>query len=171
VTTLSERLEKLDAAVEEARQRRSEASARRRWRARAGVGKEATADLREYCSAVRFSKREPDPEEHARLTREFFKTVEERGLLLDPSDQGQIRVLDPALEAEERDANEALVQAKKTRDDFLAEHRTELEAEAAVAESRRFREATEAGDVETVKEILATRATQPTSTLVTSDLG
>jgi hypothetical protein len=168
--SLADRLSELDATLAEARERRSEASTRRRWRARAGVGKQVTDELREYVDGVRFSKREQDLDEHRRLTKEFCDRVQAEGLVLDPDNQGMIRVLDPKLETEERDANRALVAAKQERAAFLAENAEKIEAERLVAESQEFREATEAGDVETVKRILEARAVQPHSTVTSDDL-
>ena len=168
--SLTDRLAELDAAVEEAGERRSEASTRRRWRARAGVGKQVTEELRNYVDGVRFNKREPDLDEHRKLTKEFFERVEKDGLVLDPDNQGAIRVLDPKLERAEREANEVLVAARQARADFLAENAEKIEAERLVKESQRFREATEAGDIETVNEILEARRAQPKSVLTSDDL-
>ena len=74
--SLTDQLAELDAAVERARARRSAATDAMRHRTKVRVGVEATRELREYCDAVAFSKREPDEEEHRRLVRDLFKRVE-----------------------------------------------------------------------------------------------
>ena len=169
-TSLHDQLDALDAAITDAATRRSEASAARRYRARAGVGKEITRELAEYVDGVRFNKHPADLDEHLRLTKELMARVERGGLVLDPDNQGAIRVLDPKLEVEEKDANEALVKARETRKDFLKEHRPELEAERAIEESRQFREALDAGDADAVRTILDSRSVQPRSTLTSDEV-
>ncbi len=134
------------------------------------MGVELTRDLRDYCDAVAFSKRDPDPEEHARLTKEFLTQIEESGFLLDANKTGQIRVVDPARETEEQDANRDLVVAKAARRKFLEENAEKIEAEKLLEESGRFRAATEAGDIDTVNEILASRSVQTKNTPTSNDL-
>lgn len=167
---LHERLEKLDAALAEAKSRRSRAGDARRARKRWQLGVEVTTQLREYVDAVFYGKREADPEEHARLQKELVSQVEERGLLFTTNKTGLIRLLDPAVEAEEAEANAAFVAAREERAAFVEENAEGLAAERRQVESEGFKEALSRGDVDAIREALDARPGAPTNTLVTADL-
>ena len=73
-TTFSDQLEALERDVILASERR--AAAWRRRQNEYSVSVEATADLTAYRDDVGYRKREPDPAEQRRLTRELCERVE-----------------------------------------------------------------------------------------------
>ena len=89
------------------------------------------------------------------LTKQLLQEIFDRGLVLRAvGNGGAVSIVDPTVDAEFEDANQAVVQADYAVDNFLSESQAELEGEKQEAENQRFREAVDAGDLEAVREIV-----------------
>jgi hypothetical protein len=156
MSRLADKLAALDEAAEAAseRWRVANAAANRAWE----TGFDALCPLAGYYRDVEARKREADPNEAQRLTRELFERIERDGLLLMPlnpaSPASGVRVDDPRPQVELADATTAVNRTRSDRDAFLRQHGADLKAEQNRERMARVRDALGGDDPDALREAL-----------------
>lgn len=159
-TPLADHQAQLQADVEAAERRRSEAKDRRRHE----FGKlpaEATAELvafRDDIALKRPSATPPDEREDRlrELTGNLIDFMQAHGLVFQAVGRGgSVAVTDPAVSEDVQVADADVVAARRALKDFTTENAEAIEAERKAAQAAEVRAAIEDGDRDKIKEALA----------------
>jgi hypothetical protein len=117
-------------------------------------------DLVEFRDQIEF--RQPDatpvedrPARELELTRNLLDTVRERGLVFQVANNGTLRIVNPALQAEFDEANAALREADRAVKTFWLDHAEELEAERRKADADSIRSALSGDDGDAIREAIS----------------
>jgi hypothetical protein len=129
---------------------------RNTWRA----AREVTKPLLDYRDDITFHRPKAIPEDQrperaAQLTREFCAAVVERGLIVEAAGNGGgVNILDPAIDRQFFDTNQASVKARKAVKDYESDNADGLQAEIDAASAKEVTDALASGDGNRIREVL-----------------
>jgi hypothetical protein len=177
-TPLHDQLANLEADLADAKAQRREAKADAEAR-QVSLAQDLAGDLHEFHHAIEFNQPGATPTadreaREAELIAAIFEEIRERRLTVKPSTNLaglSLQVQNVRGDADFAAADDAKAAAERAVLAFREKHAFDLNTERRLAETLRFREAANSGDLDTVSEMLNQHQRQtPSSVFTTEDL-